>query len=193
MITQYGGTTVEVLNTDAEGRLVLADALAYADAQLDPDVVIDLATLTGAISSGLGKRHAGLFANDDRLAAALLAAGEASGEGIWRMPLVEDYRDSIDSSVADLKNVSTPGAKNYNGGAIVAALFLREFVAIGVGRISTSPALAEPTLTSTRSPRVPLATASGCCCTGSRALIPCGVCASRRKQPAEAANGSSQR
>jgi leucyl aminopeptidase len=128
VITQYGGTTVEVLNTDAEGRLVLADALAYADANLDPDVVIDLATLTGAITSGLGKRHAGLFANDDRLAAALLAAGEASGEGIWRMPIVEDYRDSIDSSVADLKNVATPGAKNYNGGAIVAALFLREFV-----------------------------------------------------------------
>jgi leucyl aminopeptidase len=128
VITHYGGTTVEVLNTDAEGRLVLADALAYADAQLDPDVVVDLATLTGAISSGLGKRHAGLFANDDRLAAALVAAGDASGEGIWRMPLVDDYRDAIDSSVADLANVSRPGAKDYNGGAIVAALFLREFV-----------------------------------------------------------------
>jgi leucyl aminopeptidase len=128
VITQYGGTTVEVLNTDAEGRLVLADALAYADANLDPDVVVDLATLTGAITSGLGKRHAGLFANDDRLVATLLAASETSGEGVWRMPLVEDYRDSIDSSVADLANVSSPGAKNYNGGAIVAALFLREFV-----------------------------------------------------------------
>jgi leucyl aminopeptidase len=128
IITHYGGTTVEVLNTDAEGRLVLADALAYADEQLDPDVVVDLATLTGAITSGLGKRHAGLFANDDRLAAALLSAGDASGEGIWRMPLVEDYRDAIDSPVADLANVSRPGTHDYNGGAIVAALFLREFV-----------------------------------------------------------------
>ncbi len=129
VITHYGGTTVEVLNTDAEGRLVLADALAYADAKLDPDVIVDLATLTGAISSGLGKRHAGLFANDDKLAAALLSAGAASGEGIWRMPLVDDYRDCLDSPVADLANVSRAGSgKDYNGGAIVAALFLREFV-----------------------------------------------------------------
>ena len=128
VITHFGGTTVEVLNTDAEGRLVLADALAYADAELDPDVVVDLATLTGAISSGLGKRHAGLFATDERLAAALLAAGEASGEGIWRMPLVEDYRDALDSSVADLANVATGAGQSYRAGAIVAALFLREFV-----------------------------------------------------------------
>jgi leucyl aminopeptidase len=128
VITQYGGTTVEVLNTDAEGRLVLADALAYADAELDPDVVVDLATLTGAISAGLGKRHAGLFANDERLAAALIAAGAESGEGIWRMPFVDDYRSALDSSVADLANVSVDGGKAYSGGAIVAALFLREFV-----------------------------------------------------------------
>ncbi len=128
VITQYGGTTVEVLNTDAEGRLVLADALAYADAQLDPDVLVDLATLTGAISAGLGKRHAGLFANDERLAAALIAAGAESGEGIWRMPFVDDYRSALDSSVADLANVSVDGGKAYSGGSIVAALFLREFV-----------------------------------------------------------------
>ncbi len=126
VITQYGGTTVEVLNTDAEGRLVLADALAYADANLDPDVVVDLATLTGAISSGLGKRHAGLFCADDRLRVALVNAGEASGEGIWPMPFVEDYRDALDSSVADLANVAISG-RDYRGGAIVAALFLREF------------------------------------------------------------------
>ncbi|HET9186866.1 MAG TPA: leucyl aminopeptidase, partial [Acidothermaceae bacterium] len=126
VITQYGGATVEVLNTDAEGRLVLADALAYADANLDPDVVVDLATLTGAISSGLGKRHAGLFTDDDRLRAALLAAGEASGEGVWPMPFVEDYRDALDSTVADLANVAI-GGRDYKGGAIVAALFLREF------------------------------------------------------------------
>jgi leucyl aminopeptidase len=128
VITQYGGTTVEVLNTDAEGRLVLADALAYADAVLDPDVLIDLATLTGAITSGLGKRHAGLYANDDRLAAALIAAGVDSGEGIWRMPFVDDYGAVLESSVADLANVAVDGGKAYSGGSIVAALFLREFV-----------------------------------------------------------------
>jgi leucyl aminopeptidase len=127
VITQYGGTTVEVLNTDAEGRLVLADALAYADAKLDPDVVVDLATLTGAISRGLGKRHAGLFCTDERLANALVEAGEASGEGIWPMPFVDDYRDALDSSVADLSNVAVHGTQ-YKGGAIIAALFLREFV-----------------------------------------------------------------
>jgi len=128
VITQYGGTTVEVLNTDAEGRLVLADALAYADAKLDPDVIVDLATLTGAISAGLGKRHAGLFANNDRLAATLLAAAESSGEGLWRMPFVDDYRSSLESSIADLANVAAKSGKEFSGGAIVAALFLREFV-----------------------------------------------------------------
>ena len=128
VITHYGGTTVEVMNTDAEGRLVLADALAYADANLDPDVVIDLATLTGAISSGLGKRHAGLFCDDDRLAAALQRAADASGENVWPMPFVDDYRDALDSTVADLSNVAIGAGVGYKGGAIVAALFLREFV-----------------------------------------------------------------
>jgi len=128
VITQYGGTTVEVLNTDAEGRLVLADALAYADLDLDPDVIVDLATLTGAISSGLGKRHAGLFTEDDRLAAALIAAGNESGEAVWRMPLVDDYSAVLESSVADLANVAVDGGRTFSGGAIVAALFLREFV-----------------------------------------------------------------
>lgn len=124
VITQYGGKTVEVLNTDAEGRLVLADALAYADAMLDPDAVVDLATLTGAISVGLGRRDAGLYSTDEELAAELLAAAAAAGERLWRMPLVEDYRDTLDSPVADLANI---GAKTYSGGSIVAALFLREF------------------------------------------------------------------
>ena len=128
VITQYGGTTVEVLNTDAEGRLVLADALAYADAELDPDVLIDLATLTGAISTALGKRHAGLFSADDRLVAALSSAGDDSGEAVWRMPMVDDYRPALDSSVADLANVSVDGGKEFSAGSIVAALFLREFV-----------------------------------------------------------------
>jgi leucyl aminopeptidase len=124
VIRHYGGRTVEVLNTDAEGRLVLADALAYGIEQLDPDYVVDLATLTGAIGIALGKRIAGLFANDDRLAAALLKAADEAGERFWRMPLVEDYRADLESTVADLKNI---GGK-FGGGSITAALFLREFV-----------------------------------------------------------------
>ncbi len=124
VIRHYGGRTVEVLNTDAEGRLVLADALAYATAELAPDYVVDVATLTGAIGIALGKRTAGLFSNDDKLAAALLAAAGTAGEPLWRMPLVEDYRPDLDSPVADLKNI---GGRNQ-GGSITAALFLREFV-----------------------------------------------------------------
>jgi leucyl aminopeptidase len=124
VIRHYGGRTVEVLNTDAEGRLVLADALAYGVRELDPDYVVDLATLTGAIGIALGKRTAGLFANDERLAAALLRAAEQAGERVWRMPLVDDYRRDLDSPVADLKNI---GGK-FGGGSITAALFLREFV-----------------------------------------------------------------
>ena len=126
VIRHYGGQTVEVLNTDAEGRLVLADGLAYADAHLDPDVMVDLATLTGAASLGLGKRHAALFTGADDLAAELVVAGAAAGERLWRMPLVQDYRQSLDSDVADLRNVGDPGL-HFSGGAITAALFLREF------------------------------------------------------------------
>ena len=127
VLTQYGGRTVEVLNTDAEGRLVLADGLAYADAHLDPDVIVDIATLTGAASLGLGKRHGALFTNRDGLAAALTAAGDVAGERLWRMPLVEDYRVALESPVADLRNIGDP-ALHLSGGAITAALFLREFV-----------------------------------------------------------------
>jgi len=123
VIRHYGGRTVEVLNTDAEGRLVLADALAYGIEQTDPDYVVDLATLTGAIGIALGKRIAGLFANDDRLAAALLKAADEAGERFWRMPLVEDYRRDLDSPVADMKNI---GGK-FGGGSITAALILRDF------------------------------------------------------------------
>jgi len=125
VVTHYGGRTVEVLNTDAEGRLVLADALAYADAHLDPDLLVDLATLTGAASLGLGRRHAALYSTDEELAAGLLAAGESSGERLWRMPLVDDYRPAMDSDVADLRNTS--GDPHVSGGSITAALFLREF------------------------------------------------------------------
>jgi leucyl aminopeptidase len=128
VITHYGGMTVEVLNTDAEGRLVLADALAYADAELDPDVIVDLATLTGAIATGLGKRHAGMFTEDDKLAAVLTAAGTDSGEAVWRMPFVEDYAAALESSIADMSNVAIDGGRAFSGGAIIAALFLREFV-----------------------------------------------------------------
>ncbi|MFL6239536.1 MAG: leucyl aminopeptidase [Actinomycetes bacterium] len=126
VITHYGGTTVEVLNTDAEGRLVLADALAYADARLRPDVVVDLATLTGAASLGLGRIHGALYATDDALAGELVVAAHVGGEQIWRMPLVEDYRDALDSPVADLRNIGEPST-HYSGGSISAALFLREF------------------------------------------------------------------
>jgi leucyl aminopeptidase len=124
VLRHYGGKTVEVLNTDAEGRLVLADALAYTGDVLDPDLVVDLATLTGAVRVALGSSIAALFATDDELAAALLDSGTASGERLWRMPLVDDYRDGLDSPVADLSNVSRAGGR---AGSIDAALFLREF------------------------------------------------------------------
>jgi leucyl aminopeptidase len=120
------GTTIEVVNTDAEGRLVLADALAYAAARLDPSVVIDLATLTGAATLGLGKRHAALYSTSPSLRDALVDAARRGGERLWPMPLVESYRDSLDSPVADLRNIGDPD-KHYSGGSIVAALFLREF------------------------------------------------------------------
>jgi leucyl aminopeptidase len=125
VVRQYGGRTVEIRNTDAEGRIVLADALAYADAHLDPDVVVDVATLTGAATLGLGRGHAALFTPDDALAEALEQAGTASGEKVWRLPLTEDYQPVLDSEVADLCHIAT--VEGVGGGAVVAALFLREF------------------------------------------------------------------
>ncbi len=122
IFTARNGTTVEVLNTDAEGRLVLADALALA-VEDGPDAIIDLATLTGACMVALGDRVAGVMSNDDALAAEVLAAAADAGEAMWQLPLVDDYRKGLDSSVADLKNI----AGRY-GGAITAGLFLREFV-----------------------------------------------------------------
>jgi leucyl aminopeptidase len=124
VLTAYGGRTVEVLNTDAEGRLVLADAIAYASAVLEPDLIVDVATLTGAARIALGGSRAALYSTSDALAAALLAAGEASGDRLWRMPLTDDYRSALDSPVADLANVSR---RDGGGGSITAALFLREF------------------------------------------------------------------
>ena len=125
VLRQAGGRTVEVINTDAEGRLVLADALAHAVASLDPAVLVDVATLTGAATLGLGRRHAALYATDDDLAQALGLAGEEGGERTWRMPLVEDYREVLDSEIADLRHVSADA--RVGGGSITAALFLREF------------------------------------------------------------------
>jgi leucyl aminopeptidase len=124
VISCWGGTTVEVLNTDAEGRLVLADGLAYA-AALEPDAIVDLATLTGAITVALGRRTAGLFSSDDVLAGEVSRAARAAGEGVWRLPLVEDYRPALESGVADLANIGS--ALNVSAGSITAALFLREF------------------------------------------------------------------
>jgi leucyl aminopeptidase len=126
VLSQFGGTTVEVLNTDAEGRLVLADALAYAVAKLAPDQIVDIATLTGAARVALGGSHAALYANCDSLAEALLTAGQVSGDRLWRMPLEDGYLASLTSPVADLAHV----ARDHNpAGSILAALFLREFVA----------------------------------------------------------------
>jgi leucyl aminopeptidase len=121
------GTTVEVLNTDAEGRLVLADALVMAS-EARPSAIVDLATLTGACITALGDRIAGLMSNDDDLSAGLLAAGAAAGEDLWRLPLPPHLRSKLDSEIADLKNVS--GGRE--GGALVAGLFLQEFVGTGI-------------------------------------------------------------
>ena len=123
-VIQYlNGKTIEVLNTDAEGRLILADALALA-AQQKPDYMINLATLTGACMVALGTQVAGLFSNNQPLADALLRGAGETGEKLWQLPLVKEYKDSIKSSVADMKNIG--GA---HGGAIIAALILQEFVA----------------------------------------------------------------
>jgi leucyl aminopeptidase len=124
VIRHYGGQTSEILNTDAEGRVVLADALAYAAGHLRPDVLVDLATLTGANSVALGKRTAALYAEDDELAEQLTGAAQAAGERVWRLPLVDDYVEAFRSDVADVANASEGGG----AGSIVAALYLRQFV-----------------------------------------------------------------
>ncbi len=125
VLTLRGGRTVEVANTDAEGRLVLADALAWADEVLHPDVLVDVATLTGAATLGLGHGHAALYSSDAALVAELEAAGSVTGERVWQMPLVEEYSAAIRSEIADLRHVP---ANPPGGGSITAALFLREFV-----------------------------------------------------------------
>ena len=126
VITQYDGTTVEIINTDAEGRLVLADGLAYAVEKLDPDYLLDIATLTGSATLGLGRQYAALYTRDEKLAKELVAIGENSGERVWHMPLVDDYRDSLESEVADLNHAADKG--DYSAGSVTAALYLEHFV-----------------------------------------------------------------
>jgi leucyl aminopeptidase len=126
VIKHYGGTTVEVINTDAEGRLVLADGLAYADINLDPDYLVDIATLTGAATLGLGRQYAAMYTRDNALAAQLSKAGEASGDRVWHMPLVDDYKDSLGSDIADFNHNASKG--KYSAGSVTAALFLENFV-----------------------------------------------------------------
>ena len=124
VVTSMSGQTIEVLNTDAEGRLVLADALHYANDRFKPRFIVDLATLTGAIIISLGNEYAGLFSNDDKLSEQLTAAGKKSGENVWRMPLGEAYDKQINSDIADMKNVSD----GRGAGSITAAQFLQRFV-----------------------------------------------------------------
>ncbi|WP_433827390.1 leucyl aminopeptidase family protein [Actinoplanes sp. CA-015351] len=121
VITHYDGSTSENTNSDAEGRIVLADALAYAAEQLAPDLVLNLATLTGANAVALGKRTAALYSPDDELAEALAGAGAAAGERMWRLPLADDYTDNLRSDIAD--RISAPAGP----GSVMAALFLRDF------------------------------------------------------------------
>ncbi len=127
ILTIRNGKTVEVLNTDAEGRLILADALALAS-EHQPSAIIDVATLTGACIAALGDGIAGLMANDSRLVARVESASQKSGEAVWHLPLPEKLRKRLDSNVADLRNV----AEVPKGGALLAALFLSEFVGEGI-------------------------------------------------------------
>ena len=123
VISHYNGVTSEVINTDAEGRLILADALAYGIKKYEPDCVIDLATLTGAVIIGLGHHRTGMMCNNDVLAEALSSAGEETGEKVWRLPLDPEYTEQLKSEVADVKNIG-----GRAGGSITAAAYLQKFV-----------------------------------------------------------------
>jgi leucyl aminopeptidase len=127
IVTTMSGQTIEVLNTDAEGRLILADALTYAQQKFKPTAIVDLATLTGAIIVALGHEYAGMFCNDDDLAQAIQNAGSSEGEQVWRMPIGPAYDKMIDTPNADMKNISGKPA----GGSIIGAQFLKRFVAEG--------------------------------------------------------------
>jgi leucyl aminopeptidase len=123
IVRAMNGLTVEIGNTDAEGRLTLADALAYAAKHIKPDEMVDMATLTGAVVIALGQGVSGVMASDDSLCGRVLAAADAAGERMWRLPLHDEYRDGLKSDIADLNNISS----QRGAGAIVAALFMREF------------------------------------------------------------------
>ena len=123
VVTSMSGQTIEVINTDAEGRLVLADALWYTKENFAPKIMINLATLTGAIMVALGSDHAGLFSNDDTLAEQLFETGQKTGEKVWRMPLNDTYDKIVDSKVADMRN-----SCGRLAGSITAAQFLKRFV-----------------------------------------------------------------
>ena len=123
IIKSHAGKTIEIGNTDAEGRLILADAMSYAKKKYNPDIMVDMATLTGACVVALGEKIAGLFTDDDALAEAIMASGQKTHERIWRMPLPEDYKELLKSEIADTNNMSS----TRWGGAITAALFLSGF------------------------------------------------------------------
>jgi leucyl aminopeptidase len=126
VIKHYGGTTVEVINTDAEGRLVLADGLAYADLELDPDYLVDVATLTSAATLGLGRQYAAMYTRQTVLAKKLSEVGNKVGEKVWHMPLVDDYIIALASDVADFNH--TADKYDFSAGSVTAALFLEQFV-----------------------------------------------------------------
>jgi len=125
VITQYGGKTVEVLDTDAEGRLVLADGMAYAVKHLKPDYLLDIATLTGAATLGLGRQYAALYSRNVKWVKDLREAGEISGDRVWHMPLIDDYEAALESDIADITQVADK--VSFKAGSITAALFLEQF------------------------------------------------------------------
>jgi leucyl aminopeptidase len=125
VIKHYGGTTVEVLNTDAEGRLVLADGLAYADKNLDPDYLVDIATLTGAATLGLGRQYGAMYTRNLKVASALNQIGDYIGDRIWHMPLIDDYEIALESDIADLNHLGNKF--KFQAGSVTAALFLEKF------------------------------------------------------------------
>ncbi|HEY0314524.1 MAG TPA: leucyl aminopeptidase [Allosphingosinicella sp.] len=127
VVTSLSGQTIEVINTDAEGRLVLGDALTWVQREHKPEVIVDLATLTGAMVISLGHEYAGIFSNDDGLAGQLIAAGTETGDRLWRMPMGDAYDKLIESPIADMKNVGP-----REGGSITAAVFLQRFIESGV-------------------------------------------------------------
>ncbi len=127
VVTSMSGQTIEVINTDAEGRLVLCDVLTFVQKEYAPAAIVDLATLTGAIIASLGSEYAGIFANDETLAEGLLAAGKTSGDKLWRMPMGSAYDKLIDSPIADMKNVGP-----RNGGSITAAQFIQRYIDKGM-------------------------------------------------------------